>query len=118
MHRDTLINDSQVETSLREAWEHEGSKDEMNVVLQGPEQHFWKGTEAAWMGCYDFPGETWAGDGLVHKGHKGIMGAGSVCFQRPGRTLEVRVGREEEGISSLRPELAAIARTLQNAQIL
>ena len=39
--------------------------------------------------------------------------AGSVCFQRPGRTLEVRVGREEEGISSLRPELAAIARTLQ-----
>jgi len=27
--------------------------------------------------------------------------------------LEVRVGREEEGISSLRPELAVIARTLQ-----
>ena len=41
------------------------------------------------------------------------MGAGSVCFQRPGRTLEVRVGREEEGISSLRQELATIARTLQ-----
>ena len=55
------------------------------------------------MGCYDFPGET----------YKGVMGAGSVCFQRPGRNLEVRVGREEEGISSLRPELAAIARTLQ-----
>ena len=28
-------------------------------------------------------------------------------------TSEVRVGREEEGTSSLRPELAAIARTLQ-----
>jgi ribonuclease HI len=41
------------------------------------------------------------------------MGAGSVCFQRPGRNLVVRVGREEEGVSSLRPELAAIARTLQ-----
>ena len=41
------------------------------------------------------------------------MGAGIVCFQQPGRTLEVRVGREEEGISSLRPELAVIARTLQ-----
>ena len=41
------------------------------------------------------------------------MGAGSVCFQRPGRSLVVRVGREEEGVSSLRPELAAIARTLQ-----
>ena len=62
------------------------------------------------MGCYDFPGETWAGDGSVHKG---VMGAGSVCLQRPGCNLEVRVGREEEGTSSLRPELAAIARTLQ-----
>ena len=41
------------------------------------------------------------------------MGAGSVCLQRPGCNLEVRVGREEEGTSSLRPELAAIARTLQ-----
>jgi hypothetical protein len=82
----------------------------MNIVLQGLEQHFWKGTEADWMGCYDFPGETWAGDGLANKG---VMGAGSVCFQRPGRNLEVRVGREEEGVSSLRQELAAMARTLQ-----
>jgi len=39
-HRDALINDAQVETSLRKAWEHEGSKDEMNIVLQGPEQYF------------------------------------------------------------------------------
>jgi hypothetical protein len=53
-----LINTEQVESSLRAAWEHEGSKDEMNVVLQGLEQNFWKGTEAGWMGCYDFPGET------------------------------------------------------------
>ena len=95
---------------MREAWEHEGSKDEMNIVLQGLEQHFWKGTEAGWMGCYDFPGETWAVDGSANKG---VMGAGSVCFQRPGRNLAVRVGREEEGVSSLRPELAAIARTSQ-----
>jgi hypothetical protein len=41
------------------------------------------------------------------------MGAGSVCLQRPGRNLTVRVGREEEEVSSLRPELAVIARTLQ-----
>ena len=82
----------------------------MNIVLQGPEQHFWKGTKAGWMGCYDFPGETWAGDGSAHKG---VMGAGSVCFQRLDLNLEVRESREEEGISSLRPELAAIARTLQ-----
>ena len=98
VHRDTLINDAPVETSLRAAWEHEDSKDEMNIVLQGPEQNFGKGTEAGWMGCYDFPGETWAGDGSVHKG---VMGAGGVRFQRPGCNLEVRVGREEEGTSSL-----------------
>jgi hypothetical protein len=42
-------------------------------VLQGLEQHFWKGTEAGRMGCYDFPGETWAGDGSANKG---VMGAG------------------------------------------
>ena len=41
------------------------------------------------------------------------MGAGCVCLQRPGYILMVRVGREEEGVSSLRAELAAIARTLQ-----
>jgi hypothetical protein len=86
----------------------------MNVLLQGLEQHFWKGTEAGWMGCYDFPGETWAGDGSANKG---VMRAGSVCFQRPGCNLVVRVGREEEGVSSLRQELAAIARTLQATSV-
>ena len=105
-----IFDDEQVETHLSEAWEHESGKDEMNVVLQGLEQHFWRGTEAGWLGCYDFAGETWAGDGSVHKC---AMGAGSVCLQRPGCSLTVRVGREEEGVSSLRPELAVIARTLQ-----
>jgi hypothetical protein len=45
------------------------------------------------------------------------MGAGIVCFQRPGPNLVVRVGREEEGVSSLRPELAAIARTIQGFRL-
>jgi hypothetical protein len=102
-----IFDDEQVESHLSEAWEHDSGKDEkLNVVLQGLEQHFWRGTEAGWLGCYDFAGETWAGDGSVHKC---AMGAGSVCLQRPGRSLTVRVGREEEGVSSLRPELAAIA---------
>ena len=34
VHQDTLFNNEQVETNMREAWEHEGSKDEMNIVLQ------------------------------------------------------------------------------------
>jgi hypothetical protein len=49
--------------NMREAREHEHSKDEMNIDLRGLERHFWKGTEAGCLGCYDFSGETWAGDG-------------------------------------------------------
>jgi len=41
------------------------------------------------------------------------MGACSVCLHRQDKCLVVRVGREEEGANSLRPELAAVARTLQ-----
>ena len=54
VHQGTILNDEQAETHLREAWEHESSKDEMNIVLQGLEQYFWRGTEAGWIGCYDF----------------------------------------------------------------
>jgi hypothetical protein len=61
VHQDALLNEEQTETNMREAWEHEGSKDELNIVLHGLEKHFWKGTEAGRLGCYDFPGETWAG---------------------------------------------------------
>ena len=53
------------------------------------------------------------GQGMDRHTQGRYWGSWSVCFQRPGRNLEVRVGREEEGISSLRPELAAIDRTLQ-----
>ena len=45
VHQDIIFNDEQAETNLREAWEHESSKDEMNIVQQGLEQHFWRGTE-------------------------------------------------------------------------
>jgi hypothetical protein len=58
-----LINDAQVETNLREVWEYEGSKDEMNIVLQGPKQYFWKGTEAGWMGSMTFLGRPGQGMG-------------------------------------------------------
>jgi len=108
--KNMIFDDEQVAAHLSEVWEHDSGKDELNVVLQGLEQHFWRGTEAGWLGCYDFAGETWAEDGSVHKC---AMGAGSVCLQRPGRSLTVEVGREEERVSSLRSELAAIARTLQ-----
>ena len=91
--------------SLKGAWEHESDKDELEVNLQGLERDFWLGTEAGRLGCYEFPGETWAGDGSVSKDG---MGAGSVRLQHPKRLHTVKVGRSEEGSNSLRPELAAI----------
>jgi hypothetical protein len=110
VHHDTILDDDQADQRLKEAWEQVDSKDELKIDLQGPERHFWLGTEAGRLGYYNFPGETWAGDGSAHKG---VMGAGSVCLQQQSKYLEVRVGREEEGVNSLRPELAAMARTLQ-----
>ena len=77
VHRDTVVDEGQVEMKMREAWEHEHSKDEMNIDLRGLERHYWNGTEAGLLRCYDFPGEAWAGDGSMHKG---AMGAGIVCL--------------------------------------
>jgi len=51
VHQGIILNDEQAETNLREAWEHESSKDEMNIVIQGLEQHFWRGTDSGWIGC-------------------------------------------------------------------
>ena len=41
-----FFDDEQVANQLSEAWEHDNGKDEVNVVLQGLEQHVWRGTEA------------------------------------------------------------------------
>jgi hypothetical protein len=38
VHQDALFDGEQAETNMREAWEHEGSKDELNIVLHGLEQ--------------------------------------------------------------------------------
>jgi hypothetical protein len=94
----TILDDDQANQRLKEAWEHDDSKDELKVDLQGLERYFWLGTEAGRLGRYNFPGVTWAGDGSAHKG---VMGAGSVCLQQQSRYLEFRVGREEEGVDSL-----------------
>jgi hypothetical protein len=50
--------------------------------------------------------------------HKGEMGAGSVCLQLQDKYLVVQLGREEEGVNSLQPELGAVARTLQEVDLL
>ena len=110
VHQDIILDDDKAHQSVKEAWGHEDDKDELEIELQGLERQFWLGTEAGRLGCYNFPGQTWAGDRSAHNGE---MGTGSVCLQRQDKCLVVRVGREEEGVNSLRPELAAVARTLE-----
>jgi hypothetical protein len=79
VHHGTILDDVKANQSLKEAWEQEDNKDELKIDLQGPERQFWLGTEAGRLGCYNFPGETWTGDGSAHKG---VMGAGRVCLQQ------------------------------------
>ena len=103
----SILDEEKVIQGLQDAWEQESNKDERKIRLQGLERHYWLGTDAGRLVCDDFPGETWAGDGSARKGE---MGAGSACLQQQGRHLEVKVGREEEGVSSL-------ARTLQATSV-
>jgi len=48
---DTILDDDQANQRLKEAWEHDDSKDELKIDLQGLERHFWLGTEAGRLGC-------------------------------------------------------------------
>ena len=63
------------------------------------------GTEIGRLGGYGFRGALTAGDGSNQKGGK--MGAGYVNLRKRRKRQQRKVGREEEGSSSNRPELAA-----------
>jgi hypothetical protein len=84
VNQDALFDNEQVETKVREAWDHEGSKDEMNVLLQGLEQHSWKGTEAGWMGCYY--SQEKLGRGMDWQ-TKALWGQGPSAFNDPVATF-------------------------------
>ena len=65
------------------------------------------------LGCYWFSGVVFAGDGSDHRGR---MGAGAYCLGDPDVQQCVGVGREEEGTSSNRPELAALVLALRKTR--
>jgi hypothetical protein len=67
----------------------------MNIVLQGLNNTSGRERKRAGWVAMTVLGRP--GQGMGRYLHKGFMGAGSVCFHRPGRNLKVRVGREEEG---------------------
>jgi ribonuclease HI len=72
------------------------------------------GAEIGMLGGYGFQGQVTAGDGS-HK--KGKMGAGYDNLRRKKEKQHCKGGREEEGSSSDRPELAAFLPALRDTLI-
>jgi hypothetical protein len=94
---------------IEEAMYSEVKKDECRVALKGGEYDFWMGTEAGMLGVYNFQGVVLGGNGSNEAGR----GAGFCCLHRSDMAGYIRVGREQEGTSSNRPELAALEAALR-----
>jgi len=73
------------------------------------------GTEIGRLGGYSSRGTVTAGDGSNQKGGK--MGAGYVNLQKQRKRQQRKVGREEEGCSSNRPELAVFVLALRGTSV-
>ena len=80
--------------------------------LKGKERDYWMATEICMLGDYGFQGQVMAGDGSDKKGK---MGAGYNNLRRKKKKQQCKVGREEEGFSSNRPELAAFYQVIPGA---
>jgi len=72
-------------------------------------------TEIGRLGGYGFRGTVTAGDGSDQKGGK--MGAGYVNLRKQRKRQQRKVGHEEEGSSSNRPELAAFFLALRGTPV-
>jgi ribonuclease HI len=82
------------------------------VRLDDLETALWMGTEVGQLGGYGFQGATL---GVDESFKNGKMGSGCGKFREEGADKCARVGREEEGTSSNRPELGGVA--LQSAAL-
>jgi ribonuclease HI len=103
-------------------------KDNYTIDLTGAETTYWLGTESGLLGAFQFDGACTAGDGSCDV-RSLSMGAGFCNLNSlkwltkkpltPARMHEQRskqshkVGREEEGMSSNRPELVALRECLE-----
>jgi ribonuclease HI len=101
-------------TKLQEAWDSSEQKDECIVCLDDLERAYWMGTEIGQLGGYGFQGVALGVDGSCKDGR---MGAGCCKFRKEGEDRRARVGREEEGASSNRPELGGVVLALQSAAL-
>jgi hypothetical protein len=109
VHKECVIIEEEALTKLQEAWDSSEQKDECTVCLDDLERAYWIGTEVGLLGGYGFQGVTLGVDGSCKDGK---MGSGCCKFKEEGADKCARGGREEEGISSHRPELGWIVLAL------
>jgi len=113
VHQDCHVADEQ-KAALKKAAGVSGGKDECQVRLKGREHNYWMGTERGMLGGYGYQGQVTASDGSDKQGK---MGAGYHNLRRRKKKQQCKVGREEEGSSSNRPELAAFFLALRDTLI-
>ncbi len=108
--------------------QHNVGKDAYTVDLESDEKLYWLGTESGLLGAFGFEGACTAGDGSCDPPTKS-MGSGFCNFstmqwntttplshallQEQRLRESSKVGREEEGLSSNRPELVALRECLE-----
>jgi len=114
VHKDLNVTTKQIQALLTAARASCG-KDKCQVRLKGIEREYWMGTEIGRLGGYGFRGTVTAGDGSNQKGGK--IGAGYVNLRKQREKQQRKVGHEEEGSSSNRPELAAFVLALRSTPV-
>jgi len=114
VHKDLTVTTKPIQALLTAARASSG-KDECQVRLTGIEREYWMGIEISRLGGYGFRGTITAGDGSNQKGGK--VGAGYVNLRKQRKRQQRKVGHEEEGSSSNRPELAAFVLALRGTPV-
>jgi len=98
-----------------ESSEGVGRKGRMSSTTERYRAGILDGTEIGRLGGYDFRGTVTAGDGSNKK--RGKMGAGYVNLRKQRKRQQRKMGREEEGSSSNRTELAAFVLALRGTPV-
>jgi len=83
--------------------------------LAGIEREYWIGTEIGRLEGYGLRGTVTAGDGSNQR--RGFKGAGYMNLREKRKRKQRKVGHEEQGSSSNRPELAAFVLALRGTPV-
>jgi len=114
VHKDLTVTTKQI-WALLTTPRASGGKDECQIRLTGIEREYWMATEIGRLGGYGFRFTVTAGDGPNQKEEK--MGAGYVKLRGKKKRQQKKVGHEQEGSSSIRPELAAFVLALRGTPV-